>query len=340
MRFWDFSISAFLIVGTGATTVMRPTSPFPPLDYEPPAQFRPIREHYSVVQEALQLAQQCVIESLLSVISRFAVLDPSADLTKCAGQLETTRDRLDEVEHGDLHEEHLFLNKLESVGPFVRPLFSVLNEERARFVSMIPYWLSGGLIGVGLQAKAEASVRSAVARIRSLDGTGFLSAEMDRWHAEPWNVVPGRLFQARSDYVIKSLRSCAGAKPFRVGASVSNSLKRESGSLFVFSPRAEFDQGFGVVALMLRPESLVVIAVAIRASGDFTAKDEFLSRQLTKMFNSPVLAFEPPIFQHTGLFSSIQARQRSRLPYYMQNPQFESDGLPIVWPEPGPCPNP
>lgn len=103
----------------------------------------------------------------------------------------------------------------------------------------------------------------------------------------------------------------------------------------------DFDQGFNTVALMVRKEYLVPMADEVRAAINrvfatddrryFGAKDEFMSEHLNSFFRQPILGFEPPIFQHTGVFSSVMSRDKELLEYYMQAPNFESENQPIVF---------
>lgn len=100
----------------------------------------------------------------------------------------------------------------------------------------------------------------------------------------------------------------------------------------------DLDQGFNTVAVLFNSEKLPAFTAAIRRAVDdnhttgnkrfFEAKDVFMSRY-GRATNVRVQTFQPPIFQHTGIFSSVVKRSAYRVGAYMQAPNFASEGLPI-----------
>jgi hypothetical protein len=103
----------------------------------------------------------------------------------------------------------------------------------------------------------------------------------------------------------------------------------------------DFDQGFNTVALLLSEQYIVPMAEVVRAAihrvistgvqKHFSAKDEFMSQELVSLFQSPIFGFDPPIFQHLGVHSSVMTRDPDFMEYYMHAPNFESEGQPIVF---------
>jgi hypothetical protein len=118
--------------------------------------------------------------------------------------------------------------------------------------------------------------------------------------------------------------------------------------LYVSNPAARFpfpritnlDQGYNAVAVLFNRQYLKSFATEIRRavgtqykSGnkkDFEAKDVFLSI-FGRGANMAPKAFEPPIFQHTGIFSSVVKRSSLRMGSYMQAPNWPSEGVPITF---------
>ena len=101
-----------------------------------------------------------------------------------------------------------------------------------------------------------------------------------------------------------------------------------------------YDQGFNGVALMMNPKYLSVFAEEQRRevletirSHDFDrfeAKDLFLN-DFRRKHGLKMQAFEPSLFQHTGVFSSFHARDMHHFAWYMEARNFASDKKPIVF---------
>ena len=101
-----------------------------------------------------------------------------------------------------------------------------------------------------------------------------------------------------------------------------------------------YDQGFNTVALMISPQYLRVLAERQRRevletieSHDFDrfeAKDLFLN-DFRRKHALKIQAFEPSLFQHTGVYSSFHARDMHHFAWYMEARNFASDKKPIVF---------
>ena len=61
-------------------------------------------------------------------------------------------------------------------------------------------------------------------------------------------------------------------------------------------------------------------------------KDTYL-KNFRENMNLKVEAFEPPIFQHTGIYSSVNIRPLDELSFGMEARELSSQGKPIVFNE-------
>lgn len=100
----------------------------------------------------------------------------------------------------------------------------------------------------------------------------------------------------------------------------------------------DFDQGFNGVALMYNPlhmlrygDSLVQHTREVMAGRlgkeHYEFKDTYM--HYFKKMGYAIEAFEPPIFQHTGIYSSVNNRPLDKFPWYMESREFVSENVPI-----------
>ena len=105
----------------------------------------------------------------------------------------------------------------------------------------------------------------------------------------------------------------------------------------------DYDQEFNSVAFMYNPkymlqygESLVEHTRDVMTGKldfeEYLFKDTYLNLFQEKT-EFKVQAFEPPIFQHTGVFSSVNNRPLDVFPFGMESREFASQGKPIVFNE-------
>lgn len=182
--------------------------------------------------------------------------------------------------------------------------------------------------------KAKPAVRMDRKLQEGLDFADILT-EMHSWGC------PSVLFLeddalAQEHWVERVHQAVAGAPKhwFATRLYVSNPLA----SRIVRPGLTDLDQGYNAVAVLFNRERLPSFVSAIRRAVDanfqtgdkrhFEAKDVFLTEYAAKV-NATVQAFEPPIFQHTGIFSSIVKRSAFRIGSYMQAPNFASEGVAI-----------
>ena len=103
----------------------------------------------------------------------------------------------------------------------------------------------------------------------------------------------------------------------------------------------DFDPGFNAVAVLFNRRFLADTSNEHRAAVErsymtntewlYVAKDIFLPVYAREDLDLPMKAFEPSIFQHTGIFSSVRTRDTVRMEWYMQAMNWESENRPIVF---------
>ena len=103
----------------------------------------------------------------------------------------------------------------------------------------------------------------------------------------------------------------------------------------------DYDQTFNGVAMMYNPKYMLKYGDALvhhtrevmagRLSEKFYEfKDTYLN-VYKKEHNVKIEAFEPPIFQHTGIYSSVNVRPLEQFPWFMETREFVSQDKPIVF---------
>lgn len=103
----------------------------------------------------------------------------------------------------------------------------------------------------------------------------------------------------------------------------------------------DYDQTFNGVAMMYNPRHMLEYGDAlVHHTREVMAgrldkklyqfKDTYMNIY-QKESGLNVLAFEPPVFQHTGIHSSVNARPQNTFPWYMESREFVSQDLPIVF---------
>jgi hypothetical protein len=103
----------------------------------------------------------------------------------------------------------------------------------------------------------------------------------------------------------------------------------------------DYDQGFNTVSVLMNPsyverfalelEEMVLKALQEQNPGIHDTKDHFYNKFRAK-YNLKINAFEPVVFQHVGLFSSVSERkvdQEFAKNWYLFSETFQSDGKPI-----------
>ena len=102
----------------------------------------------------------------------------------------------------------------------------------------------------------------------------------------------------------------------------------------------DFDQGFNGVALMYNRkymleygDSLVFHTREVMAGRLEMKLHEFKDTYMHvfKKAGYPLEAYEPPIFQHTGIYSSVSVRPLDKFPWFMESREFVSEGKPIIF---------
>jgi len=104
-----------------------------------------------------------------------------------------------------------------------------------------------------------------------------------------------------------------------------------------------YDQGFNMVATLFNPKFLVEFAERMEDNvrecvrkediSAHTPKD-LLLQEMASSHGSSIKSFEPCIFQHTGVYSSVIERSVSENAvheWYLSTKYFESEGKPIVF---------
>ena len=103
----------------------------------------------------------------------------------------------------------------------------------------------------------------------------------------------------------------------------------------------DYDQTFNGVAMMYNPlhmlnygDALVHHTREVMAGRLdeklYEFKDTYLNNY-QKDTGMKVEAFEPPIFQHTGIYSSVNVRPLDKFDWYMESREFVSQDLPILF---------
>jgi hypothetical protein len=104
-----------------------------------------------------------------------------------------------------------------------------------------------------------------------------------------------------------------------------------------------YDQGFNTVSVLMNPshvepfatelEQMVLDTLVHQDEQLFYSKDHFYNKYREK-YGLSMHAFEPVIFQHVGLFSSLANRTNDydhANAWYFSSSDFSSDGKPIVF---------
>ena len=100
---------------------------------------------------------------------------------------------------------------------------------------------------------------------------------------------------------------------------------------------SDYDMGFSTVAYLINPKYISDLAKELEAmiSGPpdgMLPKDHFLNK-FEEARGLEALSFEPPIFQHTGIFTSVGSQPPLAFftNEFLQSPDFRSEGKPIVF---------
>jgi hypothetical protein len=105
----------------------------------------------------------------------------------------------------------------------------------------------------------------------------------------------------------------------------------------------DYDQEFGAVSLMLNPKYMVeyaseldkIVEKTVTAKNhDLHIPKDHVAADFSKNHHLRIFAFEPVIFQHTGMYSSVSDRPVNRgtvTQWFMFSRAFEADRQPIVF---------
>lgn len=187
----------------------------------------------------------------------------------------------------------------------------------------------GSTVRAQLPALSGAALNlTEVSRRKLLEGVGFVNIlnEMQAWKCPNYVLLEDDALaeQGWSSSVLAAAQQLRARKAWLVTRLYT---VRKYVPLFMPWGISDFDQGFNTVALLLNAQFLAPMAEQVRAAIDrvistgsakhFPAKDNFMVDRLTLLFKAPILSFEPPVFQHVGVFSSLESRNKEQMEYYM-----------------------